>query len=430
VTRTGGIANGASVQFATSNGSALDGSDYTANSGTLTFAQGETNKTFMVSITNDGAFEPDETVNLTLSNPGGGATLGSQSAATLTITDNDAAPSFGISDVTLAEGNSGTTSFTFTVTKTGATAAASSVSFATADGTATTAGQDYTSLSGTLNFDPSDTSKPITVLVNGDAIVEGNETFFVNLSSPTNATISDFTGQGTINNDDTDVTVAVSSSSVTEDGATNLVYTFTRNGVSSGALTVNFSITGTASASDYTSSASGTVNFTAGSPTATVTISPIPDAIVEPDETVTLTLNSGGGYNVANPNAATGTITDAPLIFNEENTNNAIAINSVTFVRGPFRVFDDHNFSADQHTRIILLTSNLSLSQPDSSLLTVQASGFDLPVENVGAFTGIPGLDASYIVVRLPDNLQPGDLQLTVTLRGATSIARILSIVQ
>jgi hypothetical protein len=115
------------------------------------------------------------------------------------------------------------------------------------------------------------------------------------------------------------VTVAVAPASVTEDGATNLVYTFSRAGSATSALYgVNFTVTGTASFStDYTqtgaasfSSSAGTVNFAAGSSTAVVTVNPSTDSTSEPDETVILTLSSGTGYIVGTPSAATGTITD------------------------------------------------------------------------------------------------------------------------
>src|SRR6185369_3573663 len=121
---------------------------------------------------------------------------------------------------------------------------------------------------------------------------------------------------GTITNDDTDVSIAVAPSSVLEDGATNLVYTFTRAGVTGSPLTVNFAISGTATFNtDYTQTGAatfvtpnGTVTFAAGSSTATVTVDPTSDTTSEPDETVILTLAAGTGYNVGAPSSATGTI--------------------------------------------------------------------------------------------------------------------------
>jgi Ca2+-binding RTX toxin-like protein len=107
---------------------------------------------------------------------------------------------------------------------------------------------------------------------------------------------------------------------VLEDGATNMVYTFTRVGITSGALTVNFSVGGTAvfapPGGDYTqtgadtfaNAGSGTVTFLAGSSTATVTVDPFGDADLEPNETVILTVTAGAGYTVGSPNSATGTI--------------------------------------------------------------------------------------------------------------------------
>ena len=120
-----------------------------------------------------------------------------------------------------------------------------------------------------------------------------------------------------------------------------------------------------------------------------------------------------------------------PVIYAEEGTNNALAIDSVTFVRAPFRITNtDHLLSSDHRTRIVILTSNLGLSSGDLSdptVLVVEAGGVSLPVESVGSI-GIPNLGSSYIVVRLPDNVPTGLVPLTVKLRGVTSDPRILNI--
>lgn len=116
------------------------------------------------------------------------------------------------------------------------------------------------------------------------------------------------------------------------------------------------------------------------------------------------------------------TPTPPPTILIEEGTTNkAAALDSVTRLRGPFRVLNTNNFSADQHTRVMLFTSNLGLTQPDPAILSVRANGILLTVENVGTVSGVPGLDASYIIVRLPDGLPAGNLALTVTLNGVMS---------
>jgi hypothetical protein len=111
-----------------------------------------------------------------------------------------------------------------------------------------------------------------------------------------------------------------------------------------------------------------------------------------------------------------------PTIMTEEGaTTKAAAFDSVTFLRGPFTVVGPNNFSSDQHTRVILFTSPLGLTIPDPAQLTVQAGSTLLTVENVGTVTGVAGLTASYIVVRLPTGLATGNLPLTVTLHGVAS---------
>lgn len=113
--------------------------------------------------------------------------------------------------------------------------------------------------------------------------------------------------------------------------------------------------------------------------------------------------------------------TPPTILIEEGTTNKAAALDSVTQLRGPFSILNTHNFSADQHTRVMLFSSNLGLSQPDSAILSVRANGILLTIENVGTVSGVQGLDASYIIVRLPDGLPPGNLPLTVTLHGVVS---------
>jgi uncharacterized repeat protein (TIGR01451 family) len=121
--------------------------------------------------------------------------------AVVTIADDDGAPTLVVSDATVVEGNSGTTIATFNVTLTGSTAQTVTVNYATSDGTAT-AGSDYTATSGTLTFAPGTTTQAVNVTIAGDTTFELDETFTLTLSTPTNATISDATGLGTITNDD------------------------------------------------------------------------------------------------------------------------------------------------------------------------------------------------------------------------------------
>lgn len=108
-----------------------------------------------------------------------------------------------------------------------------------------------------------------------------------------------------------------------------------------------------------------------------------------------------------------------PIVFVEQGTTNrAVALDSVTWMRAPFPILTNFNFTADRHTRVILFISGLLLTQSDASIVTVQASGMTLPVENVGTVAGVTGLNASYIVVRLPDGLPVGELPLTIAVGG------------
>jgi len=173
-----------SVDYATSDGTATAGSDYTATSGTLEWDDGDTeSKTFTVPITGDSEPESDETFSISLSNPTGCAELGDPDTAVVTIRDNNSSLlQFSPANYEVDEGDD---FVTLTVTRSGTTQGAVSVEYATSDGTAI-AGSDYIATSGTLDWDDGETkSEPFTVGIIDDSEQESDENFFVTLSNPT-----------------------------------------------------------------------------------------------------------------------------------------------------------------------------------------------------------------------------------------------------
>ncbi len=205
VTRTGGSSGAVSVGFATTGGTAISGTDFTATNGVLDFADGELFKDITVPITDDAEVESAESFTITLSNATGGASIGT-ATSTVTISDNDAAQQPGtlaISPATTSV-NEGDGTVTLTVSRTGGSDGIVSVNVATANGTAT-AGSDYTALSSTtLTFADGDTTpKIVTVSIIDDVLDEGNETFTVDLSGVTGgASLGTATSTVTIVDDD------------------------------------------------------------------------------------------------------------------------------------------------------------------------------------------------------------------------------------
>ncbi len=179
------------VQYCTENNSAVAPEDYSAvSSGTITFNPGETRKPIIVSVNGDTTPELDESFFVNLSSPTNSTIADGQAVGN--IVDDDSQGSSAtiiINDVTVTEGNSGTTDAVFTVTLSKASTSTVTVQYSTQDNSAT-APDDYTAIGlGTVTFNPGQTSKNITVKVKGDLNVEPTETFFVNLSNPTNAAI-------------------------------------------------------------------------------------------------------------------------------------------------------------------------------------------------------------------------------------------------
>ena len=312
IDRVNGSSGTITADFTTSNGTAIAGQDYAATTGTVTFLNGEITKTIFVPIINDTLDEPAESFNIALSNPTGGAFVVSPSSHIELITDDDNPPTVSIGDVSILEGNQGTTTFTFNVSLSVASGLASSVNFSTASGTAT-AGIDYQATSGTVNFAAGETVKTATVTVNTDLISELNETFFVNLTAPLNLTIADGQGIGTILDDDNPGKIAFAFATYsTGEGSPNATITLARTNGIAGAVAVNYTTAnGTATAGSDYQTASGTLVFNDGQTSASFSVPILQDSNGEANETVFLSIsNPVGGATLGTQTTAVLTIFD------------------------------------------------------------------------------------------------------------------------
>ena len=201
VTLSRAVTSPVTVRFATANGTAVAGPtrDYMATRGMLTFAPGQTSRTITVTVRDDTRVEPDETFFVNLSQASG-ATIAAGRATGTIRNDDLPPPSLSIGAVQAAEGSG---SLAFVVTLSRAVASPVTVRFATANGSAVAGARgDYAATQGILTFAPGQTSRTITVTVRNDTRVEANETFFVNLSQASIATIAAGRATGTILDDD------------------------------------------------------------------------------------------------------------------------------------------------------------------------------------------------------------------------------------
>jgi len=297
------------VSWATSDDSATAPADYGSGSGPLTFTPGQTSKTVGVTVKGDTIDEPDETFSVDLSGASGAPVADGHAVGT--IADDDAAPTLSVGDATIVEGDAGTTTMTFTVSLSAASGKAITVHVATADGTAT-APRDYASTSGDLTFAPGDTSKTVNVVLGTDTWYELDETLTLDLSAPTNATIADGSGLGTIVNDDALVGVDVGDVTVVEGdaGTTSAVFPVTLTGPSGMTTTVDWSTAdATATAGQDYTPASGSITFPAGVTSRQVSVDVLGDTTDEPSETFTVNLANplNAGLSTA---VGTATITD------------------------------------------------------------------------------------------------------------------------
>ncbi len=316
------------VQYATADQGATSPADYTAKAlTTLTFLPGETSQPVTVNVKGDTKDETDETFVVNLSNAVNASLDDTQGEAT--ILDDDPEPSLGIADKTVVEG-SGNKNVSLTVTLSPASGKTVTVDYATGPGTAT-AGSEYTPKSGSLTFTPGQTNKSLSLTTKGDLIDEPNENFVVNLTNPQNAGISDNQATVTIQDDDEPSPPAVASigdpSAVTEgdSGTQSIVLTVTLSAASTQTVSVGFTTApGSAASSQDYNNKSGTLTFSPGQTSKTLSVAVKGDIADEDTESFFVNLQNPAGVTIGDGQA------EVTILDNESPPSVSIADAAVT----------------------------------------------------------------------------------------------------
>ncbi len=310
VSRTGDTSAALTVNFTidTSIGSATNGADYTGIGSSVTIPIGASSAVINVATIDDSAVEGMELVKLTLSS-NTNYIVGASTTATIKINDDD------INTVTLAATDSSASESgdpgRFTFTRTGDTGAALTVYYGI--GGSANHGVDYQALPGFVTFAAGSATAAVDILPVNDSHGEPSQTVILQIRSAAQYAIGG-TGNATVTiSDDTDlpvVAVAATDAQAAEGVSPNTgTFTFTTTGTGSGNITVRYTLGGNATAgSDYTA-LSGTLTM-AKNATATVTVTPINDALAEDAENVTLTITPDPAYRVDLQNTATVVIAD------------------------------------------------------------------------------------------------------------------------
>lgn len=404
---------------ASSTGSLNQGEqDYDSASSTLRFAPGEVTKTVSVTVNGDGIREEDERFRLRFSNATGCELA--QSYATGTILNDDEPaplPSISIDDVTLEEGNSGTTIAMLNVSLSAPTSASVAVDYRSTDGSALE-GQDYNAVDATFTFPPGETTGVIAVAIKGDLTKEPDEDFTVTLSNPRFATLDVDVATVTITNDDVGgATLSIDDAAVSEGtlGTKNLTFTVSLSEAAEAAVTVDYAtLDATAVSSglaasggmDYVAS-STTLTFAPGETQKLINVTINGDALNEADETFTIELINAVGATVADPQG-TGTIAN-------DDTQPGISIADTTLTEGA------------AGTRFA--TFGVTLSQASGQVVTVNYATSDLTASSVsdysytsGKLTFQPGETYAYVSVLVyGDVLDEADETFRVNLSFAVN---------
>jgi hypothetical protein len=305
-----------SVDYVVSAGTAVDGVDFVATSGTLNFAAGDTVRFLPVTVLDDAALEANKTVFLALSNAIG-LRFSTQTNHTLTLLDDDR-PSVIISSTDTNAAETGDTAL-ITLTRLGPTNSAVTVNLSRT-GTAT-AGTDYTGINSTVVIAAGETNVTLTLSPVQDTTVEGTETAIFTVTSGAGyfvGTVSNVTVF--IADDDRNLVTLSADQPIAYEGGASGMLTLTRSGNTNASLIVTLTASGTAtSGTDYTTTPSSitTMTFAPGQASRTISINPIDDALTEGDETVLVQI-SAGAYDIGGAGYASVTIHDndiPPTVF-------------------------------------------------------------------------------------------------------------------
>jgi Ca2+-binding RTX toxin-like protein len=327
VTRSGDTSETSTVTYAVtgSGGNPASADDFggALPSGTISFAANEASKTVTVDVSGDTTVEPDEGFTVTLSDPSN-ATIATGTAEG-TILNDDAPPPSTLAITALrankAEGNTGTTAFSFTVTRTGDSSGVTNVDYSVAGaGMQPVDAADFGGAlpSGTLTFAAGEVEQVITIAVTGDTAVEVDEQFAVHLTNPANATLAVASASATIENDDVlalpAVSIAAEQARLAEsnNGTTAFSFLLTRSGDLSSETTVSYSLSGAADANDFIGGVlpSGLVVFAPGSSEQRLAIEVAGDGQIEPHEAYTVVLHDPVNATVGNGSAVATIIND------------------------------------------------------------------------------------------------------------------------
>ncbi len=365
------------VGYAAAAGSATVARDFRAVSGALRFAPGVTNLTVNVPVLGDSLSESNETFFLNLTRAANANILSARGVGT--ILDDDELPALSINDARRAELNASALTMVFNVRLSVPSGRTVLVDYATADGTAT-AGSDYAATNGTLVFRPGAIVQAIRVPVLGNTISESNETFFVNLGNPVNATLTRPAAVATIVDDDRVPAIAIYDITVTEGnaGATNAVFTVRLSKPSGRSVTVSYSTSNnTARAGLDFVAGSGLVTFDPGTTNQTVTVSVLGDSVPEPTETFFLDLTRATNATLADARGL-GTILDTDLAA-------ALSLRPAGSVVGTNQLSDFRIESA----RIV--GSNVLITFPTFSGRSIRLEYCDGPLGSTNQWLPVPG---------------------------------------